>query len=407
MKMRNTIRTLCIGNSNSDGQSWFRFANNDKLLFFIVSLFLFLIQRLVLLVASANVPGPRSIGSVVIQHFIQWDSGYYISIAAHGYTTDQLYAFFPLYPALIRLVHDVTWLNYDMSSLIISSIALITGLYLLGLTIAIHFERRVAIGSMIILSLFPTSLFFAAAYTESLFFALAIGAIYSSSKGRFWWAGVLAALATLTRNTGVLLNIILLFDYMRNIGIPIAFWKVQWWKKIDKRLGHLFVAPAALLGYCVWLKSSSGQYLAFLGAEKFWDRHFMPIWDTYYHTIVYVFHAPPWGEGVVLPEFFGITLTFLAIISGAFYIRNSSTQLGWWLYLVCTVWISATEPSRWPVVGWDYLYSFPRFILMMFPAFPYLAARLTRWWLYIPVVLLCSWQLYIFGQMFFEGRWVA
>src|SRR5208337_511720 len=68
-----------------------------------------------------------------------WDSGWYYLIAKNGYST-QLnvynqgnYAFFPLYPLLMRLLEYITG-NYYIAGMVISNIALIiAGIYLFKL----------------------------------------------------------------------------------------------------------------------------------------------------------------------------------------------------------------------------------------------------------------------------------
>ncbi len=62
-----------------------------------------------------------------------------------------------------------------------------------------------AVRATLYATIFPTSFFFFAAYTESLFLLFALAAMQSAGDGQWGRAGVLGALAALTRLQGVLL----------------------------------------------------------------------------------------------------------------------------------------------------------------------------------------------------------
>jgi hypothetical protein len=94
------------------------------------------------------------------------------------------------------------------------------------------------------------SLFFTAIYTESLFLALAVGAVYAARRDRPAIAGVLAALAAITRVTGVLLIVPIALLHGRRRGGP------------DRRLAWLALAPAALVGFLAYLAARGYGWLA-------------------------------------------------------------------------------------------------------------------------------------------------
>ena len=77
--------------------------------------------------------------------------------------------------------------------------------------------------ALLLVAFFPAALFFSAVYSESLFLLLSVGAVLAARQGRWAWAGALAALAALTRNSGVLLLVplALLFLYLPLLVIAI------------------------------------------------------------------------------------------------------------------------------------------------------------------------------------------
>ena len=99
------------------------------------------------------------------------------------------------------------------------------------------------------LALAPTSLFFGAVYSESLFLLLAVATFLAAERGRFWQAGALAGLALLTRSAGVAL-------------LPALL--VLAWRAPDRRraLAGVAVAPALFALYPLLLAVWIGRPLA-------------------------------------------------------------------------------------------------------------------------------------------------
>src|SRR3989338_7087953 len=52
----------------------------------------------------------------------QWDGGHYLNIAKYGYPLNSDFAFFPVYPSLIRFITLFFQNNYLLSGLLVSNI---------------------------------------------------------------------------------------------------------------------------------------------------------------------------------------------------------------------------------------------------------------------------------------------
>lgn len=142
-----------------------------------------------------------------------WDGEWYLRIVTNGYTYDATkpssVAFFPAYPLLARSVARLTGADPLVSLLIVSHVSLLSTFVL---TLA-YVRRRYTSGGqglgeyvLLSLGLFPTTLFFRMAYSESLFVFLLVLCLYGME--RRWPLFVLAALvgfATATRPVGVAL----------------------------------------------------------------------------------------------------------------------------------------------------------------------------------------------------------
>ncbi|MFF7075999.1 hypothetical protein [Streptomyces lavendulae] len=137
-----------------------------------------------------------------------WDSVWYLGIAAHGYGRTQMwasgsvqsdYAFFPLYPALVRLAGGTALAGLAVSWTAAAVAAV--GVYRVG-------ERLLGTprGGVLLVGLWaalPHSVVLTLGYTEALLAALAAWALDCLLRGRWAGAAALAVLAGLTRPTGI------------------------------------------------------------------------------------------------------------------------------------------------------------------------------------------------------------
>ena len=121
---------------------------------------------------------PSPWGEAAIPYFARYDSGWYYSIARDGYGpppppgTESAHAFFPLYPMLARGLYLFTGLNPLWALTAVSWIAFVLALPLFGEECRARLGKERARGPLPFLLLYPVAFFFAAAYTESLFFLL-------------------------------------------------------------------------------------------------------------------------------------------------------------------------------------------------------------------------------------------
>lgn len=391
-----------------------------------LSVALMLLQHLAIVISGATVQlnqhQPLSWNVLLVKNLSQWDGKWMMQIAQYGYVRFADAAFFPAYPTAIRMVHDLTRMGYAVSGIVISGVAFAVALYFLGLLVGRQFGSGAAFLSMTLLTVFPTAFFYSAVYTESLFLACSLAAVYFSYTHRFLAAGAFAMVAALTRNTGGLLEIILILDYIAMCNPrqeDAVNWRrgSGWWKYLNMQVAGLAIPPIGVGIYLIWLKLHTGYFLAFLHAEAIWHRTHQPVWSVVYGAFRQL--ILPGGSGSSLIAYHALEVLIWCVMVAALGIgihlvwtscrqgHPNYTQIGYVLYLAATLWICSTEPARTHTGQWDFLLSVPRLALMMFPAFIYLALIVRSRWQAAKLLAISSGAFVAVYGVFCMGSFIA
>jgi hypothetical protein len=91
-----------------------------------------------------------------------------------------------------------------LAALLLSTAAAVAALACLYRLTEARYGPRAARLAVLALGLYPTAFFLLAPFTESLFLALTLAAFVAADARRWWLAGLLGALASLTRGPGLL-----------------------------------------------------------------------------------------------------------------------------------------------------------------------------------------------------------
>ncbi len=137
------------------------------------------------------------LGDLLFTPLARWDSVWYLSIANLGYGGDDSprTAFFPLFPLLSRGVGELgggSEAAVLVGSYVVALGALGVALYLLHRLTELELGRAAAGPAVLLLCVFPASVFLGAPYSESLFLAASVGAFYGARPGHWAAAGVQA-----------------------------------------------------------------------------------------------------------------------------------------------------------------------------------------------------------------------
>ncbi|WP_158246310.1 glycosyltransferase family 39 protein [Sulfobacillus sp. hq2] len=325
-----------------------------------------------------------------------WDGYWYLSIAQFGYQgRTASSAFFPLYPWLMHLLGSSIW-----AGLGISLVAFTVSVVVLYLWVSDQWGPAVAWLAVLVYAFFPTGFYLNAVYTEALYTALAFSTLYAAQKRRYWWAFVLAALATLTSIYGILLS----------LSLFVLVWKQE--RRFWRAVGFSIGSALGLLVYMAFLTWRFHDPLMFQSVQSDWGRHFAWPWVT----LVTAFHAA-WANRQVVwnyPYLFspgpaqGPVINFYNLI----FMVGSLIVLvvyGWrlplylWAYLAPALAVTLFFPAyNQPLM------SFPRLIFENFPILLVLAIALARrpWWRFA-YWSVCLYLGALLTALFATAHWVA
>lgn len=331
----------------------------------------------------------------------RWDSVWFLEIAANGYDQDQRTAFFPLYPWLIQALGGGV-----LAALALSWACLLAALAVLHRLARLELGAHAARLAVIAIAVFPGSLFFSAAYSESLFLALSVGSVYAARTDRFLAAGVLGALAAATRSAGIVLL----------VALAILWWQRQ--GSLRDALA-LTLVPLGLAAFCGFLALSGQDAAAPFHAQQTWYREFagpfgglpdagVAAWDGI-RQLASGSRSPVYFDVAAGDPFAvaGHNISNLAFLAAAAAMLVGTFQrlgLAYGGYALACLALPLSYP-----VGPQPLMSLPRFVAVLFPLFMWLGWWLSRGsgWRRAGVIGVFTVGLVVFAAQFTTWHWVA
>jgi len=207
-------------------------------------------------------------GGGLAHGLLHWDAVYYLAIAHFGYPGGSGHlspeaAFFPLYPLLISVVgHVVPFAThpYEVAALAVSWASLLVAIAGVMAIVREWTGSTDYADAAIAFAWFPASVFLIAGYPESLFVALVAWTLYFVTRERYLVAAVLAGVCSASRMEGALLIVVILWPVVTRRIPPL------------RGMALAVVAELGLLGYAAFCWVNYGSPIAFLHAEKYWNR---------------------------------------------------------------------------------------------------------------------------------------
>jgi hypothetical protein len=297
-----------------------------------------------------------------------WDGGWYRQVAEHGYPSvlpvhhgvvgQSGWAFYPLYPGLVRLLMT-TGLSYDLAA---PAVSLVCGAAAMCL---LHAMLRPTVGgfgagmAVLALCVYPAAPAFLAAYTESLALLLVLGALWCLRARRY--AGVLLLAVALSLTRPVVLP----------LCVPVALhawarWRTRREEPFPRREAAVVAAVAVLTAasFALWPAVAAlvtGRPDAYVVTAQAWlpaGAHGWPSWPTSLVT----------GQQVRTSTLGLVALLLLAAVPLRRATRTWGPELRAWAVAYPLYLLVATRPTTsivryamlaavpwwpWPEVGWS------------------------------------------------------
>ncbi len=319
-----------------------------------------------------------------------FDGNLYLAIAASGYGYAQ-HAFFPLYPRLINLFAPI-FKDRILTGTWISTLSFFVGLLVFNKLLRMDYGPKVINLTILALLAFPVSFFFTSVYTEGVFFLLTVSSFYFSRKNKWLLAGVLGALAANTRLVGIFIFPALFLEWLGRRSESKA--------SLLSLVGVVLV-PLGLISYMLFLHKTTGDYLAFVHAQKLFGQSrsekivlpYQVIW-RYVKMILTVDKSIPMYPTILLEAFVGVEFIALAVIS---LLKQRPSYSIFNFLCLLTPTLTGT------------LTSLPRYALTCFPSFILLGLFLSKLSSKLLIFyFLCNiMAMLVFLGLFANGYWVA
>jgi Gpi18-like mannosyltransferase len=340
----------------------------------------------------------------VLEPWAHWDGVWFIRIAADGYGAHaESQAFFPLYPFLVRGLAVVTGHNYVVAGIIVSLACYAGAMVMLFKLVQVLLGPRVALWSVVFISVFPTALFFQAVYSESLFLLLTLLSFWWAGRARWALAGLAGLLAVLSRSSGVVLLVplaVLWWEQRRGSALrlpggPAAGLPASGRRPPAASFAWLLLVPAGLALYMAYLWWAFGDPLLFSSVQAYWGRELTLPTSAVWRGAVAAVGGVRWlaahGAGPILglrlPSG-GMDSTVVAnLLEFCGFAAAVAMLVACWRKLPAAYTLYALAALLFPLLYSTTarpLYTLPRFIVVIFPLFVGAAAvlaphRVWRW----------------------------
>lgn len=192
-----------------------------------------------------------------------WDGGWYLAVASDGYPATvpdggSTLAFFPLYPALVRVVDAVPGVGAIAAGLVVGAVAAFGAAVAVWLLARRLWDADVADRAVVLFAFFPGSFVLSMVYAEGTMLVLAAACLWALVDRRWLLAGTLAAVATASRP-----NAAALVGACAWASAVAVHQRREWRSLVAPAL-----APTGLVAFFAYLWARTGEVDAWFQAQR-------------------------------------------------------------------------------------------------------------------------------------------
>jgi len=309
---------------------------------------------------------------------LAYDGERYVTVMHDGYVGWRAQmpntAFFPLHSWLARPVSWVT--GSDTATVNIMMVVLGLAAFVAVWGVSREWKDEVvARRAVVLLALFPSSLFLWAFYSEALFIALGAGAVWADRRGRHGITAALFVALAATRSIGIL------------IPAVVVLVRIVRLRRIDRWALAYTAAGVVGMGVVLWaMHAQTGDALAWTKVQGAWGRELAPPWAAVLQGIDNLTPADD-PDTIMIPalvarnwDLWCVGIVLAALAYAGFSRRDRWPAETWALGLamIAVPLCSAVLPS------------FNRFVLATWVIYPVYASWWGRWPRWFQVILLVA-----------------
>lgn len=345
-------------------------------------------------------PGLWTIQAPWWRYLLRFDSAYYLDIARYGYTYNgnplqmQSIVFFPGYPLLIRAAARILHISVPFSAIFVPNLCAAAAIVLLYQLAKRLWDHDIALSTVAIVSLFPTSLFLSAAYSESAALLFTVAAFFFLFRGRLSLASVCAGFLSGTRPIGFVLAIPLIYEVWLRDGKRFSL------RFLGRAAAAAVTATSGLIGFVLYCWIKFHDPFAFVRARVAWhDSGGLPggvlAWRQLHDGIrdAGALYQPDLNDGWFFLAFLGIAIVVWRRIPAALNLYTAATLLV----------LAATR-----IFGELGFTSMNRYLLLLFPCMAGIALLTAgRTWLIVSLGAVFGAMLLMYSALFAQWHWAG
>lgn len=238
---------------------------------------------LLLVAASSQGANPWTDGVPSYAEFtgLWWDAGWYERVINEGYPvpvpldSQSTWAFFPLYPALVRVGMTLTGADFTVVAPTISLLAGTAAAVLLALLVSQQAQTRGigptsaarrGLAAVLLLGVFPAAPILQVAYADATALLLVVAALYLLAGRRYWWAALAVLALGLTRPVALPFVVVLVVHVWYRYRCGQVPRRQEWW-------GIAGLGAASVIGGFAWPALTgivAGRWDAYLAVQEAW-----------------------------------------------------------------------------------------------------------------------------------------
>lgn len=351
-----------------------------------------------------EVPVGRWLYRALVAPWLRWDVEWYLRIVRRGYRSgDGTAQFHPLFPWLARLFTDLVR-DPLLGLLLTGSLASLVLVVMFGRLARLDLDDEGVRTATLALLTTPMTFVLFAPYSEALFLLLAVACFWFLRRRNWVAAGFMGALASLTRQQGILLLLPALWElweaHERDVRRGVRDWRA--W-------GALLLIPAGLLLWLVYrawmlgdLRPNTNSLHALIysvlispsATEVVSVQTFLWPWQALFLAVKQAFETLDYLLFIDL----GLGLGFVLVFAGVWKHLRGSYRI----YALSVVLISFAYHTGpvYPYMG------LPRHLLLAFPVFLGLGAILRKPWQWLALVGTGALGMGLLSMLYFLKGWV-